>query len=62
MAKAFSGRVAMEVTDQAIQVLGGYGYLADYHLERFHRCAKITEIYEGTTEMQYLTILNYLMK
>lgn len=62
MAKAFSGRVAMEVTDQAIQVLGGYGYLADYHLERFHRCAKITEIYEGTTEMQNLTILNYLMK
>jgi alkylation response protein AidB-like acyl-CoA dehydrogenase len=62
MAKAFSGRVAMEVTDQAIQVLGGYGYLADHHLERFHRCAKITEIYEGTTEMQNLTILNYLTK
>jgi alkylation response protein AidB-like acyl-CoA dehydrogenase len=62
MAKAYSSRVAMEVTDDAIQVYGGYGYLADYHLERFHRCAKITEIYEGTTEMQKLTILNYLMK
>lgn len=62
VAKAYSGRVAMEVTDDAIQVYGGYGYLADYHLERFHRCAKITEIYEGTTEMQMLTILNYLMK
>ncbi|MFP3984985.1 MAG: acyl-CoA dehydrogenase family protein [Candidatus Bathyarchaeia archaeon] len=62
MAKAYAGRVAMEVTDDAIQVYGGYGYLADYHLERFHRCAKITEIYEGTTEMQKLTILNYLMK
>lgn len=62
VAKAYSGRVAMEVTDDAIQVYGGYGYLADYHLERFHRCAKITEIYEGTTEMQKLTILNYLMK
>jgi alkylation response protein AidB-like acyl-CoA dehydrogenase len=62
MAKAYAGRVAMEVTDEAIQVYGGYGYLADYHLERFHRCAKITEIYEGTTEMQKLTILNYLMK
>jgi alkylation response protein AidB-like acyl-CoA dehydrogenase len=62
MAKAYAGRVAMEVTDEAIQVYGGYGYLADYHLERFHRCAKITEIYEGTTEMQKLTILNYLTK
>jgi len=62
MAKAYSSRIAMEVTDDAIQVYGGYGYLADYHLERFHRCAKITEIYEGTTEMQKLTILNYLMK
>lgn len=62
MAKAYAGKVAMEVTDEAMHVLGGYGYLADYHLERFHRCAKITEIYEGTTEMQKLTILNYLMK
>jgi len=62
MAKAFAGRVAMEVTDEAIQIYGGYGYLADYHVERFHRCAKITEIYEGTSEMQKLTIINRLMK
>lgn len=62
MAKAFASRVAMEVTDEAIQIHGGYGYLADYHVERFHRCAKITEIYEGTTEMQKLTIINWLMK
>jgi len=62
MAKAFASRVAMEVTDEAIQIHGGYGYLADYHIERFHRCAKITEIYEGTTEMQKLTIINQLMK
>jgi alkylation response protein AidB-like acyl-CoA dehydrogenase len=62
MAKAFAGRVAMEVTDEAIQIFGGYGYLADYHVERFHRCAKITEIYEGTTEIQKLTIINRLMK
>ena len=62
MAKAYAGKMAMEVTDEAMHVYGGYGYLADYHLERFHRCAKITEIYEGTTEMQKLTILNYLMK
>ena len=62
MAKAHAGRIAMEVTDEAIQIFGGYGYLADYHVERFHRCAKITEIYEGTSEIQKLTIANYLMK
>lgn len=62
MAKAFASRVAMEVTDDAIQIHGGYGYLADYHVERYHRCAKITEIYEGTTEMQKLTIINRLKK
>jgi len=62
MAKAFAGRAAMEVTDEAIQIYGGYGYLADYHVERFHRCAKITEIYEGTTEIQKLTIINQLMR
>jgi len=62
MAKAYAGRVAMEVTDDAIQIFGGYGYLADYHVERYHRCAKITEIYEGTTEVQKNTIVGYLMK
>jgi alkylation response protein AidB-like acyl-CoA dehydrogenase len=62
MAKAYASRVAMEVTDQAIQIFGGYGYLADYHVERFHRCAKITEIYEGTSEIQKFTIANYLAK
>jgi len=62
MAKAFAGRIAMEVTDDAIQIHGGYGYLKDYHVERFHRCAKITEIYEGTTEIQKLTIMNQLTK
>jgi len=62
MAKAYASRVAMEVTDDAIQIFGGYGYLADYHVERFHRCAKITEIYEGTSEIQKLTIVNFLQK
>jgi alkylation response protein AidB-like acyl-CoA dehydrogenase len=62
MAKAYASRVAMEVTDDAIQIFGGYGYLADYHVERYHRCAKITEIYEGTSEIQKMTIANYLMK
>jgi len=62
MAKSYASKVAMEVTDEAIQIHGGYGYLADYHVERFHRCAKITEIYEGTTEIQKLTIMRYLLK
>jgi alkylation response protein AidB-like acyl-CoA dehydrogenase len=62
MAKAYASRMAMEVTDDAIQIFGGYGYLADYHVERFHRCAKITEIYEGTSEIQKLTIVNFLQK
>jgi alkylation response protein AidB-like acyl-CoA dehydrogenase len=62
MAKAYASRAAMEVTDDAIQVFGGYGYLADYHVERFHRCAKITEIYEGTSEIQKSTIANCLIK
>jgi alkylation response protein AidB-like acyl-CoA dehydrogenase len=62
MAKAYASRAAMEVTDDAIQIFGGYGYLADYHVERYHRCAKITEIYEGTSEMQKYTIANYLIK
>ena len=61
-AKAYASKVAMEVTDEAIQIHGGYGYLAEYHIERFHRCAKITEIYEGTTEIQKLTIINQLKK
>ena len=62
MAKAYASRMAMEVTDDAIQVFGGYGYLADYHVERYHRCAKITELYEGTSEIQKLTIANALMR
>ncbi|MBX5321053.1 MAG: acyl-CoA dehydrogenase family protein [Candidatus Bathyarchaeia archaeon] len=62
MAKAYASRIAMEVTDEAIQIFGGYGYLADYHVERFHRCAKITEIYEGTSEIQKLTIVNFLQR
>lgn len=62
MAKAYASRAAMDVTDEAIQIHGGYGYLAEYHVERFHRCAKITEIYEGTTEIQKLTIARYLQK
>jgi alkylation response protein AidB-like acyl-CoA dehydrogenase len=62
MAKHYAARVAMEVTDLAIQTLGGYGYLGDYRVERYHRDAKITEIYEGTSEVQKLTVLKYLLR
>jgi alkylation response protein AidB-like acyl-CoA dehydrogenase len=62
MAKQYASRVAMEVTDFAIQTLGGYGYLGDYRVERYHRDAKITEIYEGTSETMKLTALKYLLR
>jgi alkylation response protein AidB-like acyl-CoA dehydrogenase len=62
MAKQYAARVAMEATDFSIQVLGGYGYLGDYRVERYHRDAKITEIYEGTSEIQKLTVLKYLLR
>ncbi len=62
MAKQYASRVAMEVTDFAIQTLGGYGYLGEYRVERYHRDAKITEIYEGTSEIQKLTVLKYLLR
>jgi alkylation response protein AidB-like acyl-CoA dehydrogenase len=62
MAKAHAGRVAVEVTDEAIQVLGGAGYLAENEVERFYRDAKIIEIYEGTREIQKNTIVRFLLK
>lgn len=61
-AKCFAGDVAMEVTTEAVQVLGGYGYTRDYPVERMLRDAKITQIYEGTNEIQRLTIANCLRK
>ncbi|HUV98157.1 MAG TPA: acyl-CoA dehydrogenase family protein [Candidatus Paceibacterota bacterium] len=62
MAKQYASRVAMETTDFAIQILGAYGYLGEYRVERYHRDAKITEIYEGTSEIQKLTVLKYLLR
>jgi len=62
MAKTHAGRIAVEVTDEAIQVLGGAGYLAENEVERFYRDAKITEIYEGTSEIQKNTIVRFLLK
>ena len=56
MSKLYAGENAVWVTDQAIQILGGYGYLRDYPLERWHRDAKIFTLFEGTSEIQRLTI------
>jgi alkylation response protein AidB-like acyl-CoA dehydrogenase len=56
MAKLFASDTAMEVTVEAVQVLGGYGYVSDYPVERMMRDAKITQIYEGTNEIQKLVI------
>ncbi len=61
MAKMYAARTAVEVADEAIQLLGGYGYMAEYEVERFYRDAKITEIYEGTKEIQKNTIASALM-
>jgi len=61
MAKYYAGHVAMEATDAAIQTLGGYGYFGEYRVEKYHRDAKITEIYEGTSEIQRLQVLKYLL-
>lgn len=56
MAKLFASETAMEVTTKAVQLLGGYGYIKDYPVERMMRDAKITEIYEGTSEVQRMVI------
>jgi alkylation response protein AidB-like acyl-CoA dehydrogenase len=56
MAKVFASKVAMEVTVEAVQVHGGYGFVKEYHVERLMRDAKITQIYEGTTEVQKIVI------
>ncbi|MBT4555794.1 MAG: acyl-CoA dehydrogenase [Candidatus Marinimicrobia bacterium] len=62
MAKLFASETAMEVTTEAIQVLGGYGYVRDYGVERFFRDAKILEIGEGTSEIQRLIISREIIK
>ncbi len=61
MAKMLAARTAVEVCDEAIQLLGGYGYMAEYEVERFYRDAKITELYEGTKEIQKNTIASALL-
>ena len=62
MAKLFAAETAMWVTTKAVQVYGGYGYCREYPVERMMRDAKITEIYEGTSEVQRLVIGNYCLQ
>ncbi len=62
MAKLYAAEVAMEVTTKAVQLHGGYGYIREYDVERMMRDAKITEIYEGTSEVQKMVISADLLK
>lgn len=62
MAKLYASQVAMEVTIEAVQVHGGYGYVKEYHVERLMRDAKITQIYEGTSEIQKIVISRKILK
>lgn len=62
MAKLYASEVAMNVTIEAIQVHGGYGYVKEYHVERLMRDAKITQIYEGTSEIQRIVISRGVLK
>lgn len=60
MAKLFASKTAMEVATEAIQIFGGYGYTKDYPVERYFRDAKVTQIYEGTSEIQQIVISKHL--
>jgi alkylation response protein AidB-like acyl-CoA dehydrogenase len=62
MAKLFASQIAQDVTTEAVQIHGGYGYVKEFHVERLMRDAKITQIYEGTTEIQKLVISRELLR
>jgi len=62
MAKCYTGDMAMEVTTNAVQVLGGYGYMKDYPVEKYMRDAKLHQIYEGTNEIQRLVIAREMLR
>jgi len=62
IAKLFASDMAMKVTTDAVQVLGGYGYINDYPVERMMRDAKITQIYEGTNQIQRVVIGRALLR
>ncbi|HXF49949.1 MAG TPA: acyl-CoA dehydrogenase [Verrucomicrobiae bacterium] len=61
-AKLYASEMATRVTHKAIQILGGYGYIRDYHVERYYRDARVTELFEGTSEIQRLVIARELLK
>jgi alkylation response protein AidB-like acyl-CoA dehydrogenase len=61
-AKLYASQIAMESTVEAVQIHGGYGYVKEYHVERLMRDAKITQIYEGTSEIQKIVISRELLK
>ena len=62
MAKVFASETAMWATTEAVQIHGGYGYVKEYHVERMMRDAKITQIYEGTSEVQRIVISRGILK
>jgi len=62
MAKQYAADIAMEVTTEAVQIHGGYGYVKEYHVERLMREAKLTQIYEGTSEIQKIVISRDVLK
>ena len=62
MAKLFASETAVWVTNKAVQIHGGYGYIKEYAVERYYRDAKITEIYEGTSEIQRIVIANQILR
>lgn len=62
MAKQYCADIAMEVTTEAVQIHGGYGYVKEYHVERLMREAKLTQIYEGTSEIQKIVISRAILK
>jgi alkylation response protein AidB-like acyl-CoA dehydrogenase len=62
MSKLYTSDVAMRVTVDAVQIFGGYGYMRDYPIEKFMRDAKITQIYEGTNQVQRLFIGTNLIR
>ena len=62
MAKLFASQTAMDAGIEAVQIFGGYGYTEDYPVERYFRDAKVTQIYEGTSEIQRIVISKHVLK
>ena len=62
VAKCFASDAAMEITTDAVQILGGYGYVREYPVERMMRDAKVTQIYEGTNQIQRVVIARQILR